>query len=114
MAAYWLVIWAPAESPFSMPANLFGMGLSEQRIKRDFSLDDLDLPEASLPQPDDLKVQPVIPSEAGKDRNASLRPGQSAPGEAVPGLPAVAAPLLPAAPAVGDIAKQPLPTTEKQ
>ena len=106
--------WAPAASPFTMPANLFGMGLPEQRIRRDFSLDDLDLPEASLPQPDDLKVQPVIPSEAGKDRNASLRPGHSAPGEAVPGLPAVAAPLLPAAPAVSDIAKQPLPTTEKQ
>ena len=91
-----------------MPANVFGMGLSEQRIKRDFSLDDLNLPEATLPQPDDLKVQPVIPSDAGQDKTAAIRNGLNA-GEAANALPAVAAPLIPAAPVVDDIDKQALP-----
>ena len=92
-----------------MPANVFGMGLSEQRIKRDFSLDDLNLPEASLPQPDDLKIQPVIPSDAGKDRATPIRNGLSSNGEAPSALPAVAVPLIPAAPDADDIDKQALP-----
>ena len=107
-------VWQPADSPFSMPSNLFGMGLSEQRITKDFSLDDLDLPEASLPQPDDLKVQPVIPSEAGQERPAPVRASRTTPAEAVPGLAPVANPIIPAGPAVGDIAKQPIPSTDSK
>ena len=102
-------VWAAAESPFSMPANVFGMGLSEQRIKRDFSLDDLNLPEATLPQPDDLKVQPVIPSDAGQDKTAAIRNGLNTNGEAASTLPAVAVPLIPATPEVDDLDKQALP-----
>ena len=107
-------VWAPAESPFSMPANVFGMGLPEQRIKRDFSLDDLNLPEASLPQPDDLKVQPVIPSDAGQGRTTPIRNGLSGNGEAVSPLPSVAAPLIPSAPEVDDITQQALPEESAQ
>ena len=106
--------WSPAESPFSMPSNLFGMGLSEQRVTKDFSLDDLDLPEASLPQPDDLKVQPVIPSEAGQERPAPARTNRPTPAETVPGLSPVTNPIIPAVPAVDDIAKQPIPSTDSK
>ena len=106
-------VWAAAESPFSMPANTFGMGLPEQRIKRDFSLDDLNLPEAALPQPDDLKVHPVIPSEAGKDRTAPIRNGINN-SEASTALPAVVAPLIPTSPNVNDITQQALPAESKQ
>ena len=94
--------WTPADSPFSMPVNMFGMGLSERRVTRDFSLDDLALPTSAMPQPDDLKVHPVIPSEAGKDRQASSRPAA--------GVSAVTGPAAPPAPAVQDIAQQPLPS----
>ena len=107
-------VWSPAESPFSMPSNLFGMGLSEQRVTKDFSLDDLDLPEASLPQPDDLKVQPVIPSEAGQERPAPARTNRPTPAETVPGLSPVTNPIIPAVPAVDDIAKQPIPSTDSK
>jgi hypothetical protein len=106
-------VWAPAVSPFSMPANMFGMGLSERRVTRDFSLDDLDLPAASIPQADDLKVQPVIPSEAGKDRASSGRPAPSGMNDAVGTLPSVAAPALPAAPVIKDITK-PLPSQDSK
>ena len=86
-----------------MPANMFGMGLSERRIPRDFSLDDIELPAASIPQADDLKVQPVIPSEAGKDRASTGRPAPSGVNDAVGTLPSVVPPALPAAPAIKDI-----------
>ena len=66
-------VWEPAESSFSMPVSVFGMELSRQRITSDFSLDGLDLPEATLPQADDLKVQPVIPSEAGAEKADAVR-----------------------------------------
>ena len=105
--------WAPAESPFSMPANMFGMGLSERRVTRDFSLDDIELPAASIPHADDLKVQPVIPSEAGKDRASAGRPAPSGVNDAVSSLPSVAAPALPAAPAIQDIT-QPLPSLDSK
>ncbi len=98
-------VWKAADSPFTMPVNLFGMGLSAPRVTRDFSLDDIELP-AAMPQPDDLKVQPVIPSEAGQTRIE--RPSMGGP-DAVHGLPAIAAPALPA-PTVTDIVKQPLPS----
>lgn len=100
--------WQPAESPFSMPVNMFGMGLPALRVTKDFSLDDIELP-AAMPQPDDLKVQPVIPSEAGKDRADAARPALNGSGDKVPGLPSVTGPALPA-PSVTDIAKQPLPS----
>lgn len=106
-------VWAPAESPFAMPANMFGMGLSERRVTRDFSLDDIELPAASIPQADDLKVQPVIPSEAGKDRASAGRPAPSGVNDAVSSLPSVAAPALPAAPVINDIT-QPLPSQDSK
>ncbi len=102
-------VWKAADSPFTMPVNLFGMGLSAPRVTRDFSLDDIELP-AAMPQPDDLKVQPVIPSEAGQNRIE--RPSMGGP-DAVHGLPAIAAPALPA-PTVTDIVKQPLPSQHSQ
>ena len=102
-------VWKAADSPFTMPVNHFGMGLSAPRVTRDFSLDDIELP-AAMPQPDDLKVQPVIPSEAGQNRIE--RPAMGGP-DAVHGLPAIAAPALPA-PTVTDIVKQPLPSQHSQ
>jgi hypothetical protein len=70
--------WTPAASPFSMPAQIFGLGLSDQRITRDFSLDDVDIPPSAI-QPDDLKVQPVIPSDAGAEKaEASARTAPNA------------------------------------
>lgn len=105
--------WTPAQSPFSMPANMFGMELSKQRITRDFSLDDLDLPAATIPQADDLKVQPVIPSEAGKDRAGSGRSALGGTGDAVGELPSVLPPALPAAPLINDMAK-PIPSQDSQ
>ncbi|MBR3881343.1 MAG: hypothetical protein IKJ34_07110 [Mailhella sp.] len=74
-------VWAPALSPFTMPVNVYGMGLPEQRITKDFSLDDIEIPAAAIPQPDDLKVQPVIPSDAGQEKADAVRAGLSA-GEA--------------------------------
>ena len=95
--------WTPAESPFTMPVNMFGMGLSERRVTRDFSLDDLELPKAALPQPDDFKVQPVIPSEAGKDRVGPARSALGSPKDKEDGAVSVTAPILPAAPSLNDI-----------
>jgi len=95
--------WTPADSPFTMPVNMFGMGLSERRITRDFSLDDLDLPKAALPQPDDLKVQPVIPSEAGKDRVGQSRPALGSSNDKEDSAVSVRAPILPATPSLNDI-----------
>ena len=95
--------WTPADSPFTMPVNMFGMGLSERRVTRDFSLDDLDLPKAALPQPDDLKVQPVIPSEAGKDRVGPVRPALSSSKSKEDSAVSVTAPILPATPSLNEI-----------
>ena len=95
--------WTPADSPFTLPANMFGMGLSERRVTRDFSLDDLELPKAALPQPDDLKVQPVIPSEAGKDRGGSVRPALGSSPKQEDGAVSVTAPILPATPSLNGI-----------
>ena len=63
----------PAESPFTMPASFFGMELPASGVSRDFSLDDIALPAPAMPQPDDLKVQPVLPGEGGKDKAGAPR-----------------------------------------
>lgn len=79
----------PAETPFTLQVSRFGMELPPQKIRRDFSLDDLELPEpASVPQPDDLKVQTVIPSE-----NATVKP--SVPSGEIPGPMQAVTPVLP-------------------
>lgn len=66
--------WRPAESPFTMPASFFGMELPRSGVSRDFSLDDIDIPAPAMPQPDDLKVQPVLPGEGEKDKSGASRP----------------------------------------
>ena len=63
----------PAESPFTMPASFFGMELPAPGVSRDFSLDDIDIPAPAMPQPDDLKVQPILPGEGGKDKAGAPR-----------------------------------------
>ena len=65
--------WQPAESAFTMPVGVFGLDLSAQSVSTDFSLIALDLPETTVPQADDLKVQPVIPSEAGAEKADAVR-----------------------------------------
>lgn len=103
--------WSPAESPFSMPVNFFGMGLSQQRVTRDFSLDDVELPAAAMPQPDDLKVQPVIPSEAAQEKPISARTAPDG-GKASVKVQAPTLAPVPSAPAVHDLATNPLPQNE--
>jgi len=95
--------WTPADSPFTLPVNMFGMGLSGRRVTRDFSLDDLELPKAALPQPEDLKVQPVIPSEAGKDRVGPARPALGSSKDKEDSAVSVTAPIRPATPSINDI-----------
>lgn len=68
--------WSPAESIFSMPSSNFGMNLSGRRVSRSFSLSDLDLPSAPLPQPETIKVQPMQPDDAAS------APGNEAAGQA--------------------------------
>ena len=63
----------PAESPFTMPRSFFGMELSPSAISKDFSLD-FEIPASAIPQPDDLKVQPVLSGEGGKDTSGEQRP----------------------------------------
>lgn len=55
--------WAPAESIFSLPATRIDMRLPDQKVRSNFSLSDIPLPSSTMPQPDDLKVQPVLPGE---------------------------------------------------
>lgn len=59
--------WAPAESIFSLPSSNFGMKLSDQRVSGNFSLSDINVPAASLPQPNDLKVPTALSGDEQKD-----------------------------------------------
>ena len=56
--------WTPAESIFFMPSTTFGMHLPDQQITGNFSLNDINIPTVSLPQPNDLKAPPVLSGEA--------------------------------------------------
>ncbi|MBQ8173719.1 MAG: hypothetical protein IJ034_07295, partial [Mailhella sp.] len=86
--------------------------LSQQRVTRDFSLDDVELPAAAMPQPDDLKVQPVIPSEAAQEKNISARTAPDGSGNASVKVQAPTLAPVPSAPAVHDLATNPLPQNE--
>lgn len=89
--------WAPAESIFTLPTNTFGMKLPDQRVSGNFSLSDVVLPSASLPQPNDLKVPPAL---SGDDKPADQPPASGADAPAKVTVPAkVAAPANIAAPA---------------
>ncbi|WP_295640242.1 CdaR family protein [uncultured Mailhella sp.] len=59
--------WAPAESIFSLPSSNFGMKLPDQRVSGNFSLSDINVPAASLPQPNDLKVPTALSGDEQKD-----------------------------------------------
>lgn len=64
--------WAPAESIFSLPSSNFGMKLPDQRVSGNFSLSDINVPSASLPQPNDLKVPAALSGdEPGSDNAGS-------------------------------------------
>ena len=89
--------WAPAESIFTLPTNTFGMKLPDQRVSGNFSLSDVVLPSASLPQPNDLKVPPAL---SGDDKPADQTPASGTDAPAKVTVPAkVAAPANIAAPA---------------
>ena len=66
--------WTPAESIFSMPVNGFDMNLPSLKINDSFSLSDISLPSAPLPQPNEIKVQPMQP-----EKSASADSGSEAP-----------------------------------
>ena len=66
--------WTPAESIFSMPVNGFGMDLPSQKINGSFSLSDISLPSAPLPQPNEIKVQPMQPEESASADSGSEAP----------------------------------------
>ena len=63
-------VWAPAESIFSMPSSSFGMGLPNQRVTGDFSLNDIPLP-ADVLQPGDLKAPTMMSGEQPRGEKAS-------------------------------------------
>ena len=63
-------VWAPAESIFSMPSSSFGMGLPNQRVTGDFSLNDIPLP-ADVLQPGDLKAPTMMSGEKPREEKAS-------------------------------------------
>ena len=62
--------WAPAESIFSLPSSNFGMKLPAQRVSGNFSLSDINVPAASLPQPNDLKVPPALSGDEPQKKSA--------------------------------------------
>ena len=70
--------WAPAESIFTLPSSNFGMKLPAQRVTGNFSLSDISLPSASLPQPGDFKVPPALSGEDKAKRNAPDAPSAAA------------------------------------
>lgn len=87
------VPWEPLVPLYGVPRDAFGMELSEQKVTRSFSLDDLDLPAAPVAQPDDLKVQPAGAAESR------------------PHISAVPAADLPVVPVLPDISELSTPST---
>ena len=88
--------WRPADSPFAIPMSSFGMQLSKRDLPVDFSIENLNLPSTAIPQPDDLKIQPMTP--VGKDS----------------GIKADTSILAPSIPAPSAAVQQTLPITGQQ
>lgn len=75
--------WTPAESIFSMPSSIFGMDLPEQHVTEEFSLNDIPLP-SDVFQPDDFKVQAIMPGERLPGEEAAGTKLNNASGEGDP------------------------------